>query len=75
MAAVELVADKKTKAAYPADFQAGVKVHTATQERGVFTRLRGDIYNIAPAFVIEQQQLEAIVERLGDSIEAVLGSE
>ena len=73
MAAVELVADKATKRAYPAEFQAGAKVHAATEERSVFSRLRGDVYNIAPAFVVEERQIEAIVQRLGDSIDAVLG--
>ncbi len=72
MAAVELVADKSTKAAFPAAFGAGAKVHAATQARGVFTRLRGDIYNIAPPYVIEERDLDRIVAVLADSIDQAL---
>ena len=73
MAAVELVADKATKAEFPAEEQVGIRVHQATQKRGVFTRLRGDVYLIAPAFVVEEQQIDRIVEILGESIREVLG--
>lgn len=73
MAAVELVADKSTKAEFPAEQQVGARVHAATQRRGMFTRLRGDVYLMAPAFVIEEKQIDRMVEILGDSIEEVLG--
>ncbi len=72
MAAVELVADKATKAAFPVEFKAGSRVHTATQERGMFTRLRGDVYNLAPCYVTEPRQIDRMVQILGDSIEAAL---
>ncbi len=48
MAAVELVADKATKAEFPPEDKVGPRVHAATQERGMFTRLRGDVYNCRP---------------------------
>jgi putrescine---pyruvate transaminase len=73
MAAVELVADKASKAEFRADAQIGAKVHAATQQRGMFTRLRGDIYNFAPAAVVTEKQLDRMVEILGESIVAVLG--
>ena len=73
MAAVELVADKATKAEFPADQQVGIRVHQATQQRGMFTRLRGDVYNLAPAFVVAEAQIDRMVSILGESIEAVLG--
>jgi adenosylmethionine-8-amino-7-oxononanoate aminotransferase len=72
MAAVELVDDKATKTPYPAAFAAGPKVHAATQDRGVVTRLRGDVYNIAPCYVIKEPQIERIVQVLADSIDVVL---
>ncbi len=72
MAAVELVEDKATKAPYPASFTAGPKVHAATQDRGVVTRLRGDVYNVAPCYAIEERQIERIVQVLADSIAVVL---
>jgi adenosylmethionine-8-amino-7-oxononanoate aminotransferase len=73
MCCVELVADKATKQEYPASEKVGPRVHAATQERGLFTRLRGDCYLLAPCFAIEEQQIDRAVQILGESIEAVLG--
>ena len=73
MAAVELVADQRTKAEFPAEAKAGPRVHAATQERGMFTRLRGDVYNFAPCFVTTPAQIDRMVEILGESIAAALG--
>jgi putrescine---pyruvate transaminase len=72
MAAVELVEDKATKRAFAPQAAAGAKVHAATQERGMVTRLRGDVYNVAPCYSIEEAQVERIVQVLGDSIDAAL---
>jgi len=74
MAAVELVADKRTKAEFPAEEKVGPRVHQATQDRGMFTRLRGDVYNFGPCFVTTEAQIDRMVEILGESIVAVLGS-
>ena len=73
MCAVELVADKKSKAEFPPAEKIGARVHAATQERGLFTRLRGDVYNLAPPFVTSAAQIDRMVEILGESIRAVLG--
>ncbi len=73
LAGVELVADKRTKAEFPADQQVGHRVHAATQERGMFTRMRGDNYNFAPCYVAHQTEIDRMVDILGASIEAVLG--
>jgi putrescine aminotransferase len=73
MAAVEFVADKTTKAEFPAAEKIGPRVHAATQERGMFTRLRGDVYNLAPPFTTSEAQIDRMVEILGESIRAVLG--
>jgi len=73
MCGVELVADKATKAEFPPAEKVGPRVHSATQERGLFTRLRGDVYNLAPCFVTTESQIDRMVEILGDSICAVLG--
>jgi adenosylmethionine-8-amino-7-oxononanoate aminotransferase len=74
MAAVELVADKATRAEFRPTEQIGQKVHAATQQRGMFTRIRGDVYNFAPCYVTEEAQLDRMVAILGDSIDAVLGN-
>lgn len=74
MCAVELVVDKATKAPFPAEEKIGPKVHAATQRRGLFTRLRGDVYNLAPCFTVEEATIDRMVSILGESIEEVLGS-
>jgi adenosylmethionine-8-amino-7-oxononanoate aminotransferase len=73
MAAVELVADKGTKAEFPAAEKIGPRVHSATQRHGMITRLRGDVYNIAPCYTAEERQIDRMVEILGESIDEVLG--
>ncbi|HEY4310263.1 MAG TPA: aspartate aminotransferase family protein [Pirellulales bacterium] len=73
MAAVEFVADKQTKAEFPAAEKVGPRIHAATQERGMFTRLRGDVYNLAPPFTTSEATIDRMVEILGESIKAVLG--
>jgi len=74
MAAVEFVADKQTKAEFPAEAGIGPKFHAATQARGMFTRLRGDVYNLAPAYITTADEIERMVQILGDSIDEVLGA-
>jgi adenosylmethionine-8-amino-7-oxononanoate aminotransferase len=74
MAAVELVADKSTKAPFRPELGAGPRVHAATQARGVFTRLRGDVYNLAPCYVATPAQIDRMASVLAESIDAVLGS-
>ena len=73
MAAIELVKDSGSKEEFPQSDKIGSRVHIETQKRGLFTRLRGDVYNIAPPFVTTTKQLDQIVEVLKDSVEAVLG--
>ena len=70
---VEFVQDKGTKAEYPATDKVGHRVHLAAQERGLFTRLRGDCFCIAPPVISPYPVLDQIVERLHDATVAVLG--
>ncbi len=72
MLAVELVENKETKAEFPAQDQIGPKVHAATQKRGLFSRLRGDVFLLAPPIVISKEQLDHTVEIMTESIEEVL---
>jgi len=52
----------------------GMKVHDAAQERGLFSRLRGDVFLLAPPIVTTESQLDRIVEIMTESVVAVLGS-
>jgi len=79
MAAVELVADKTTKAMFDPSEKVGPRIHMATQRldsdrRGMFTRLRGDCYLFGPPFVTSEEQIDEMVANLGDAIVEVLGS-
>ncbi|HLQ46813.1 MAG TPA: aminotransferase class III-fold pyridoxal phosphate-dependent enzyme, partial [Planctomycetaceae bacterium] len=73
MCAVEIVKDKATKAEFAAADQIGHKLNLAVQRRGLFTRLRGDVFLIAPPVVTPHKLLDRIVEILAASIVEVLG--
>ena len=73
MCAVEFVRDKATREEFPAEEKIGIRVNEETQERGLFSRLRGDVFCLAPPIVTSEVQLDRIVEILQKSIEAVLG--
>jgi len=74
MAAVEYVRDKQTKEEFPAEEKIGHRVHVAAQERGLFSRLRGDVFCLAPPIITSEKQLDQIVEIMRGATEAVLGS-
>ena len=45
----------------------------AAQQRGLFTRLRGDVFNLAPCYLTSDAQVDRMINILAESIEAVLG--
>lgn len=71
---IEFVQDRATKAEYPAGEKIGHRVHLAAQERGLFTRLRGDVFLIAPPPITPYPLLDRIVEIMQGAVKAVLGS-
>ena len=73
MCGVELVKDKATKEMFDASDGIGAKVHGETVKRGMFSRVRGDCYCVAPPIVTSEATLDDIASILGDSVEAVLG--
>jgi len=73
MCAVEIVKDKASKEEFDPAEQIGPKVHQATMQRGLFSRVRGDVYCLAPPIVTTESQLDQIVDILSQSVEAVLG--
>ncbi len=74
MCGVEIVEEKDTKRSFAADRQIGVKLQRAMTERGLFTRMRGDVICLAPAIVIEQHQLDQIADIVRSAVEAVVAS-
>ncbi len=73
MCAVEIVEDRATKAEFATDRTIGPRVSAAAQERGLFSRTRGDVFCLAPPIVIGFEELDRIVEILAESVGEVLG--
>ena len=73
MCAIEYVRDKQTKEEFAPSERVGERIHSEAQARGLFSRLRGDVYCIAPPFVTTYRQLDDTVSILGESTAAVLG--
>ena len=73
MCAVEIVKDKSTGEEFDASEKIGPKVHQAGVQRGLFSRVRGDVYCLAPPIITSEQQLDQIVDILNDSIKKILG--
>jgi adenosylmethionine-8-amino-7-oxononanoate aminotransferase len=74
LAAIELVADRGTKAAFPADQKVGQRVQAEMIKRGVVTRIRGESIFFAPPLVVTEAQVDRLVSVTRDSVKAVLGS-
>lgn len=73
MCAVEIVKDKGTKEEFDPSEKIGVRVHQVTAKRGLFSRVRGDVYCLAPPIVTSEQHLDQIVDILKGAIDEVLG--
>jgi len=71
MAAVELVADKATKAPFPASANMGPRVMKEMMKRGLYTRVLGDTILLAPPLITPIETIDQIVQILGESIAAV----
>jgi adenosylmethionine-8-amino-7-oxononanoate aminotransferase len=71
IAAVELVADKASKAAYPASDNIGVKVGKAMMARGLVTRVVGDAICLAPPLVTPEETLDEIIAIIGAAVAEV----
>lgn len=72
MCGVELVKDKTTKLPFHASDDIGGKVNRETIKRGMFSRVRGDVYCIAPPITTSESTLDDIASILGDSVNTVL---
>jgi adenosylmethionine-8-amino-7-oxononanoate aminotransferase len=69
MCAVEFVSNRETKAAA----NIGDDVREACTDRGLFTRNKGDILSLSPPLVINEDEVDKMVEIIGEAIEAVAG--
>ena len=73
MCALEFVKDRETKAPFAPDEQVGARVHAEAQARGLFSRIRGDVFVLAPPLITPDHVLDRIAEILASSTKAVLG--
>jgi adenosylmethionine-8-amino-7-oxononanoate aminotransferase len=79
---VELVADRSSKAPFDPKRKLHARVKTEAMARGLMVYpmggaidgVRGDHILLAPPFIVAQGQVDAIVERLGDSVDAAIAS-
>ncbi|MCP4360570.1 MAG: aspartate aminotransferase family protein, partial [Chloroflexi bacterium] len=67
MCAVEFVADRETKA--PAGI--GAQIQNACIDRGLFSRAVGDILELAPPLIINEDEVDKIVEIIREAIISV----
>jgi putrescine---pyruvate transaminase len=72
MGAVEVVADKGTKALHVPEASVTQKLSDALLDRGLYTRVAMDCICLAPPLMIEDHLLDRMVEIVGDTIPAVL---
>jgi adenosylmethionine-8-amino-7-oxononanoate aminotransferase len=74
MCGVELVEDKATKKRFSAERKVGVRLYQECCKRGLVSRIKDDIYMLAPAFVISDADLDRCVNIIGEAIPAALKS-
>jgi 4-aminobutyrate---pyruvate transaminase len=73
MGALEIVADKKTKAPFDlAAVGAGNRVYNHAVERGLFIRNIGDRVAICPPLIINEAELSDLFGRLRQALDATL---
>ncbi len=71
IAAVEIVADKSTKAQFPPEAQLSQRLTLALLERGLSTRVLFDCICLAPPLVITEEEIDRMVGIVGETIKSV----
>jgi adenosylmethionine-8-amino-7-oxononanoate aminotransferase len=74
MAAVELVADKKTMAGFDPSLKVADRIGQEFRNRGLYSRARGETIMLAPPLMIPEDLLDKAVKIVGDTIDAVAKS-
>ncbi len=68
MAAVEIVADKATRRPFEPSLKVAGRVLREARQRGLVTRLKGDSMLLAPPLIVTPEQIDRIVQIVGESI-------
>jgi len=74
IAAVEVVADKGTKQPHAPEAQMTQRLTEGLLERGLFTRVVLDCICLAPPLVISDEQIDRVVNVIGETIPAVISA-
>ncbi|MFO1475843.1 MAG: adenosylmethionine--8-amino-7-oxononanoate transaminase [Verrucomicrobiota bacterium] len=72
VAGIELVADWKTRRAYPLRERAGIRVAESMARRGVLTRPIGNVIVLMPPYCTTEEQLEKMIAALRAAIREAL---
>ena len=72
MCGIEFVEDKATKKPFPPARKMGARVQQECSRRGLVSRIKDDIYMLAPPFVVTDAELDRMVNILGEAIPAAL---
>jgi adenosylmethionine-8-amino-7-oxononanoate aminotransferase len=72
MCAVEFVKDRATKTPFSPEQQVGARIHAEAIARGLFSRVRGDVFVLAPPFVTPDATLTRMVEILAAAADVAL---
>jgi adenosylmethionine-8-amino-7-oxononanoate aminotransferase len=72
MCAVEFVKDRDTREPFPAEARVGARIHDEARRRGLFSRVRGDVFVLAPPFVTPDDVIDRIADILSDAAKVVL---
>ena len=73
MCALEIVKDRAPGEEFDAADQVGARIHNEAMGRGMFSRMRDDVFCLAPPIVTSENELDRITEIVRDSVVAVLG--
>ena len=79
---VEMVTDRGSKQPFAPELKLNAAVKREAMARGLMVYpmggtidgIRGDHILLAPPFIVNREQLDAIVERLGDAVDAAVGT-
>ena len=73
MVGIELVADRSTRAAFPAEDRVGAAVCRAARDHGLVIRPLGDVVVVMPALAMADDELDLLLDRLWAGLCDVLG--
>ena len=73
MCAVEFARDGAARTDFSPEERVGARIHAEAQARGLFSRIRGDVYLLAPPYVTPDAVIDRIADIVADSTRAVLG--